>query len=382
MRIALALPTYWPEVRRGTERLVHDLSVALVARGHDVTILTTHPGRTTVSDEEGVRVIRDRRLPDLRRLRFYEDHVATIPSFLARLAQGRFDLVHAFFPPQAWAAIRAKRFGGPPVVFSYHGIPGRAYLVKRRYRLEMLKQAFEDADVASVLSRVAADEARRLLQVDPVVLPGGVFASEFSAGSGRTEAPSVICAASLWDRRKRADVLFEAWEQVADRMGEATLRVVRPRDLLSVPGAGMPPGAEYSTERIELADGGELELPRQAVWVDADATAQLARAYASSWVSVLPAVNEAFGLVLIESLAAGTPVVAARSGACQEIITDERVGRLFEPDDPGALTQSLLDAFELAKDPGVTGACRARAEEFDWARVVRTYEASYQAAVG
>ena len=46
----------------------------------------------------------------------------------------------------------------------------------------------------------------------------------------------------------------------------------------------------------------------------------------------LPSVDEAFGLVLVESLAAGTPVVAARSGACPEIVTDDLIGRLFEPD--------------------------------------------------
>ena len=60
--------------------------------------------------------------------------------------------------------------------------------------------------------------------------------------------------------------------------------------------------------------------------------------------TVLPADDEAFGLVLVESLAAGTPVVAARSGACPEIVDDPRVGRLFEPGDAEDLEQLMGEA--------------------------------------
>jgi hypothetical protein len=42
VRIALLHPTYWPEVRRGSERLAHDLATALANRGHEVTLLTSH----------------------------------------------------------------------------------------------------------------------------------------------------------------------------------------------------------------------------------------------------------------------------------------------------------------------------------------------------
>ena len=63
---------------------------------------------------------------------------------------------------------------------------------------------------------------------------------------------------------------------------------------------------------------------------------ELGALYASSWVGVLPAVEEAFGLVLVESLAAGTPVVADDSGAGPEILAgDERIGRIFAPRRPG-----------------------------------------------
>jgi hypothetical protein len=70
MRIALLAPTYWPEVTRGSERVVHDLATLLAARGHNVTLLTSHRGARTITEEEGVRVVRDRRPPRVERLRF------------------------------------------------------------------------------------------------------------------------------------------------------------------------------------------------------------------------------------------------------------------------------------------------------------------------
>src|SRR4051794_13550097 len=115
MRIALLAPTYWPEVTRGSERVVHDLSIQLAARGHEVTLLSSHPGARSVAVEEGVRVVRDRRPPRVERLRFYEDHAEAAPALFARLVSGDFDVAAAFHNASAWAAVRAHRLGGPPV---------------------------------------------------------------------------------------------------------------------------------------------------------------------------------------------------------------------------------------------------------------------------
>lgn len=58
MRIALLHPSYWPEGRRGGERLVHYVAVGLRREGHDVTVLTSHRARTATAVEEGVTVVR------------------------------------------------------------------------------------------------------------------------------------------------------------------------------------------------------------------------------------------------------------------------------------------------------------------------------------
>ena len=362
MRIALLHPTYWPEVRRGSERLIHDLAISLAEGGDEPVIVTSHPGPSERTVEDGVEVIRARRPPEPRRLRFYEHHLENVPNVVWRLSRERFDLAHAFYPSDAWAAVRAQRFGGPPVIFSFHGIPAREHLVARRGRIAIIKAAVAGSAATTVLSEAAAGPFRRYLLAQPRVLPGGVIARDFESTAERPSEPTIFCAASLGDPRKRADTLFSGFGALRERRPQARLLVARSRDPVMSP------------EPVSLPEGAE--------WIDVDRTADLARAYASAWVSVLPALHEAFGLVLVESLAAGTPVVAARSGACPEIVAGDDLGRLFEPGDGADLARALDEALELGGDAGTSAACRRRAADFDWSRIVRRYRELYGEALG
>ena len=250
--------------------------------------------------------------------------------------------------------------GGPPYVFSFNGIPTRLYLVVRRYRLEMLTTAIRHAARVAVLSDAAAGCLRRHLLHDPVVLPPGVALESFAVEEERAPEPTLLCAASLGDPRKRAGLLLAAFARLRADIPEARLVLVRSRD------------AAMSGEEPIGGDGVE--------WIETDSTEQLARVYASAWASVLPAPDEAFGLVLVESLAAGTPVVAARSGGCPEIVDDERIGRLFEPDDELALAEAMREALELSGGEGTSALCRERAAEYDWSRLIGRYESLYEQA--
>lgn len=354
MRIALLAPTYWPEVTRGSERVVHDLATLLAGRGHDVTLMTSHPAPRSVAMENGVRVIRDRRPPRVERLKHYEDHVEAAPAMFARLVGGKFDVAAGFHNAAAWAAVRARRYGGPPVAYCYHGLPTRLYLVERRYRIELMRAAIDESGATTVLSEAAAEAMRRWLQCEPVVLPAGISTDQFAVERDPPPTPTILCAASLGDPRKRAGLLFGAFTRLRERIPELRLRVVKTHDPV------------LSRAAIELPDGAE--------WAEPDPVLGLAPLYAAATVSVLSAVGEAQGLVLLESLAAGTPAVAARSGASPEALDSTRVGVLFEPDDEGALVAALERGVELGQDPATAAACRERAADYDWARRIDGYE--------
>jgi glycosyltransferase involved in cell wall biosynthesis len=362
VRIALLHPTYWPEVRRGSERLAHDLGATLASRGHDVTLLTSHRARPRVSVEDGIRVLRSWRPPRLPGLHFYEDHVANVPAAALRLLGCGYEVAHALFPADAWAARWARRLGGPPYVFSIHGIVDRRYLVGRRHRIEMLREAAAGAAATSALSEAAAEPLRRyLIAPHPLVLPGGVASADYAGPVERAPEPTILCPASLGDWRKRADLLLEAFARLRARRPGVRLVLAGGRDPFSrADHRALPPGVETTA---------------------AEDTVSLAAAYRSAWATVLPSDDEAFGLVLVESLAAGTPVAAARSGACPEIVGDEEIGRLFCPGDPSDLTRAMEEVLELSLGEGIVGRCRHHAAGWDWSLVVERYEAAYRAAI-
>jgi phosphatidylinositol alpha-mannosyltransferase len=358
MRIALLHPTYWPEVRRGAERIVNGLATWLAGRGHDVTVLTTHRAARTRNEEDGVRVVRSWRPPDrLLARRAYEDYLATVPIQSFDLLRGSYDVAHAFHSVSAWAALQAQRRGGPPVVFTTTGITTRGYLVARRYRMDMNLAAAADAAACSVFSEAAAVPFERYLLRKPEVIPPGVDCKEFALDVAREPVPTIAYTGSLSDPRKRVPLLLEAFIELRRRRPDARLVLAGKREpWLELE---LPAGAEF-LGRNERAPSPDV----------ADPTAAVPELLARAWVAVLPSVEEGFGVALVEALAAGTPVVAARSGAGPEIVT-EGVGRLFEPDSRDGLVAALDEALEMAD---AAAACRQHAQRWDWSVIGPRYE--------
>ena len=351
----MAHPVFWPEVRRGTERVIHDLGAELAARGHEVTLLTTQPRVSADAMEDGLRVRRSRRPPPVPGLGLYELYLETVPELVWSLRRGDFDVVHAFYLSSAFGAALAGRVGGPPFVYSFHGIPTRRYLVARRRRIWMLEDVVKRARAVSVLSEAAAQPFRRYLRHEPVVLPAGVSDRWFGRAAERADRPTLLCTAAFTDPRKRIPLLLDAFGDLRSRV----------------------PGARLLLSDIRAA-ASRPSLPEGAEWVDLDDPDALAAAYSSAWATVLPSVEEAQGMVLLESLASGTPVVASRSGAPAEILSGRNgIGTLFGPDDPADLGRAMAEALELAQRSESRDHCRTAASEFSWSALIERHESFY-----
>jgi glycosyltransferase involved in cell wall biosynthesis len=355
LRVALLNPCYWPEVRRGSERFVRELADGLIARGHRPRLITSHAGWPSHAVEDGLEVVRVWRPPAGRlRRRMFEDHLTHVPFSYAALRRGEQDIAHALYATDALAALRWGRERDRPVVFSHMGIPHRRALANRRWRIEIIQRAIAGADALVALSQASALAFERWLGVRARVIPPGVDLSAFAPAPERAAEPTIVCAAALDRPRKRVGLLIEAFARVRRERPTARLVLNRPRDRALEPRAA----------GVELAD--------------LDDRAALARAYGSAWVSALASRDEAFGLVLAEALACGTPVVGSNEGGIPEIVDSAAVGRLFDGDDPKALASALLEALELAQDPRTAAACRARAQEFSIDRCVERYLALYR----
>jgi glycosyltransferase involved in cell wall biosynthesis len=356
-RVALLNFAFWPEVQRGSERIVHDLAADLAARGHRPRVVTSHPGRSSTSHEDGFEIVRNRRPPDgPLRLRRFQDNLAHVPLSWMTLRRGDDELAHAFYQTDALASTAWSRQTGRPSVFSYMGIPSRSTATYKRGRMRVLEHVIDNADAVIGLSKTAREALWRWWGVEARLIYPGVELGAFTNAPGRrAEHPTIACAASPDDQRKRVPLLVEAFGRVRKEHPQARLVLMRPH-----------------------SDKRERELAIDGVEFFDASPGAVAGVFANAWVSALTSTEEAFGLVVVESLATGTPVVAANEGGPAEILGGDAIGALFEQATPDDVAGALLEALELADDAGTAERARARAADFTSVRCAIEHEALYE----
>ena len=357
LRVALLTFGFWPEIQRGGERIVHELGVELLRLGHRPHVITSHPAPPARAIEDGIAITRHWRPPEVAlRLRKIEQHLSHLPFSYLSLHAAHKDIAHAFFPTDALASAKWSERTGRPAIFTHTGIPRRDQLSNQRLRIKVLERATRASTAVTVLSKAARENMWRWLGVEARLVYPGVDLSAFELADMRAEQPTIACAAAVDDARKRIPLLLRAFRRVRRSHRSARLLLPRPSD------------PQLEAQLRTETDGLEFFAP------DAQA---VSRIFQEAWVSALTSYNEAFGLVLVESLACGTPVVGARDGGVPEIVDRPEIGRLFDGDDERVVARALLEALELAKDPGTASACRSRASEFSRESTARQYESLY-----
>lgn len=351
LRIALLAPCWWPEVYRQSQRLTRNLAKGLHSRGHRTRLITSHRGRPSRANEDGLPILRLWRPPPRRGLenQGFEQYVSHLPGSAAALRLGNDDVAHAMYPTDAVAAASWTRAVGKPSVLTYIGMPDHERLLARRLRLEITCRAMGAVSATVVLSEAAAETLWRWLGIEARVIHPGVDLSAFSLGRGRHPEPTIICGNEAQGRRGMG-VLMRAFALVRRERPTARLLVCRPDD-----------------PAVSTIGGPGVEL------LDPAGHAPLVDLYRSAWVSVGTSQREAFGLPFVEALACGTPIIAPRAGGTPEIVDRDGVGRLFDPLDEAALAHALLEGLELATDPATAEACRSRAETFSSDRAAKEY---------
>jgi glycosyltransferase involved in cell wall biosynthesis len=351
LRVALVHPYAWPEVRRGGERYVEDLAVFLAGQGVSVEVVTgSHAGPSVDRRPDGVVVRRLRHVLGQRfsRWRITEVETFGIPALYA-LARRRYDVVHAMTPTAAIAARLARR----PTVYTVIGHPTQQQLSYRRYDARVFGAAVRSSTVAAALSRASALQVERLFHRQAEVLSPGVRTARFTPSlDARTGPPRVLFSAAAGDRRKGLDVALAAFGRLLDSHPDARLVVSGEGD------------AEWAFG--ELRDSDERARIRAATdLLGAGSVDDVPARYRDASVTLLPSVDEAFGIVLVESLATGTPVVCASSGGMPEIVDGAAVGVVSERT-AEAMAAALGRALDLARDPSTPSRCVAHAKRWDW----------------
>ena len=354
LKIALAHPFVWPEVRRGGERYVEDLAVYLAGQGVEVDIVTGSPDGSSVERRpDGVTIRRRRHVLGNRLRRFQVTAVDTfgIPAIPA-LARGRYDVVHAMTPTAAIAARLARR----PSVYTVIGHPTAEQLRNRRYDPAVFGSAIRGATVAAALSHASADQVEVLFHRKAAVLTPGVRSERFKPDlAPRTGPPRVLFSAAAGDRRKGLDIALQALARVLDTSPDARLQV-----------SG---GGDASWALAPLSGDDRERVLASTDFLGTGSVDDVPERYRQASLTLLPSVDEAFGMALVESLATGTPVVCSPSGGMPEIVEGADVGAVAERT-PGALAAAITQVLALAADERTPGRCVAHARKWDWAESV------------
>jgi phosphatidyl-myo-inositol alpha-mannosyltransferase len=343
------------------ERFTRELASGLLAHDHLPQLITSHPGRPSRTVEDGLPIIRVPRPPQERLLRRqYEPYLTHIPFSYGALRAGSYDVAHAVHTSDAIVAGRWKRHTGRPAVLSFMGIPDRIGLRGARKRLELVQRALRDCDAVVALSGYAAEAFRYWLGYEAPVIEPGVNLDAFAPAPARAKYPTIVCSAAPEVARKNIGLLVQAFKLVQREAPDARLVLSRPPDL----DAARRAGVDVEASGIE--------------WANLDDRSALARAYGEAWVAVLPSAYEAFGLVLVEAMACGTPVVGYDDAAIPELIDRPEVGRLFDRLTPEVLAAALLEVMELSAAADTIAQCRRRAEEFSSDRCAVRYVELYR----
>lgn len=340
MKIALTHPYSWPEVRRGAERILVETASALATRGHEVTIYSAGASSST-RVEAGVRTVRFRRR--FRRDWMHEQWFGW--RVTPHLAAGRYDATHAFMPHDAAAAIRTRRLAGHRTLYDEMGVPWLNWDKRRDGRARSRVAA--GIDVYGCMSRYALDALRAGSGREGVRIPGGVRLSQFQPADQREATPTLLFSGAF-------DVPFKGVAELLQALALVAAEEPEVRLWLSGPGSGealLAAAPRAASQRVEILPlGGPADQPAR---------------YGRAWVTVLPSRRESFGMVMLESLACGTPIVTTDEGAPQELVTPT-TGAVSAAGDPASLAAALLRGIELARIPGTVQACRHSVAPYDW----------------
>jgi glycosyltransferase involved in cell wall biosynthesis len=372
MKILYPYPTYWPYIRRGAERCIHDLSNYLVRQGHEVDIVTSKPGAGRVAYDGLARVIYLRQLS--HPLTYKYAPLIRLYAFgmgaTSVLLRGNYDVAHLWSYSSLMAAPLLKRMGKLPylyhVIVRNHHWPGR-------FDRWLFNQLMRNADKVAALTPGGAEEVTRLHGVPAMSLPPPVDMETFRPCAPKDPArPRVLFTGDLGDPRKGGPLLLRAWDEIHRRCPEAVLVLAGPFGLVGF-------DFEFEVYTLERLDLVRSPAARAAVEIPGPGSLEeLPYQYSRAAVTVLPSVEEAFGMVVTESLASGTPVVCSAHAGPGEIVSSPEIGvtvpleshfDLVSERAAQLLAEAVLEGIELGRRPETEQRCRQWAETWSLDKV-------------
>jgi phosphatidyl-myo-inositol alpha-mannosyltransferase len=363
LRVGLVCP-YSLESPGGVQSHVLGLTRHLLEEGHEAFVLapgglppTWHPALDPGRFCNAGVAVPLRYNGSVARVSFGPLSAARVRRWLSR---HRFDLVHVHEPVTPSIALLALWAAEQPVVATFHAATPRS----RSMQLAggVLRPATEKLSASIAVSETARLVVVQHLGRDAVVIPNGFRFTDF-AGAPRPAGDAhrrLVFLGRADEPRKGLDVLLAALPAI--RQAVPDLEVV----IAGQSGRPLPPGClglglVSEAEKIDLLGSADVFVaPHRA--------------------------RESFGIVVLEAMASGVPVVAADLVPFVDLLGpsapgEPAAGTLFPSGDPQALARSVIGVLRRP-NPARTAMARQRARRYDWSTVGAAVLSVYRAAVG
>ncbi|BBX95825.1 glycosyltransferase family 4 protein [Mycobacterium lacus] len=361
MRIGMVCP-YSLDVPGGVQSHVLQLAEVMRARGHDVSVLA--PAAPDLPLPSYV-VSAGRAFPipyngSVSRLQFSPAVHGRVRRWLA---EGDFDVLHLHEPNAPSLSMWALRVAEGPIVATFHTSTTKSLTLS--VFQGVLRPWHE-----KIVGRIAVSDLARRWQMealgsDAVEIPNGVDVDALASAPRLAGYPrpgrTVLFLGRYDEPRKGMAVLLDALPAVVERFPDVQLLIVGRGD----------------EDQLRAQASGLVEHLRFLGQVDDDAKASAMR---SADVYCAPNTGgESFGIVLVEAMAAGTPVVASDLDAFRRVLRDGDVGRLVPVDDSAALADALIAVLhDAALRRRYVAAGAEAVRRYDWSvvanQIMRVYE--------
>jgi phosphatidylinositol alpha-mannosyltransferase len=280
------------------------------------------------------------------------------------IREGNFDVLHIHEPLAPSLSVLACWAARGPIVATWHSSYERSKMLLTLNKLAITA-------MEKISARIAVSEAARTTLVehvggDAVIIPNGVDMSEFAQAHALPGWPgdghSLVFLGRVDEPRKGLSVLLAALPQVLQKYPHLRLLVAGPGDLAEA-----------------LADVPE-EVCSHVVGLGRISATDKPNVLASGDIYVAPNTGgESFGIVLLEAMAAGTPVLASDLLAFKRVLADGKAGATFANEDAPDCARAIIELLDnKTRREELRANGYERANEFDWAKVSKRIVTVYE----